>query len=130
MARAIEWALSRDAADGGHFLAINVGSDDWNYQVRDLADAVKEVIPEIEVSINKDAEPDKRSYRVDFSLFKKLAPAHQPQVDLRSTVEELRDGLLSMGFADQNFRNSRFMRLKVLTHLRETKMLTETLEWA
>jgi nucleoside-diphosphate-sugar epimerase len=130
MARAIEWAIIRKRADSGSFLAVNVGSDHWNFQVKDLADAVKKVIPEVEVSINKDAEPDKRSYRVDFSLFKKLAPAHQPQVDLRSTVGELRDGLLSMGFADENFRNSRFMRLKVLTYLRKAKLLTETLEWA
>jgi hypothetical protein len=129
MARAIDWAISRKAADGGKFLAVNVGSNDWNFQVKDLAHAVKEVIPDVEVSINKDAESDKRSYRVDFSLFKKLAPDHQPQVDLRSTVEELRDGLRGMGFADANFRNSRFMRLKVLTYLRETNLLTETLEW-
>jgi nucleoside-diphosphate-sugar epimerase len=129
MARAIDWAISRKAADGGNFLAVNVGSDDWNFQVKDLAYAVKKVIPEVEVSINKDAEPDRRSYRVDFSLFKKLAPDHQPEVDLRSTVEELRDGLRGMGFADANFRNSRFMRLKVLTHLRETGLLGEKLEW-
>jgi nucleoside-diphosphate-sugar epimerase len=129
MARAIDWAISRKAADGDNFLAVNVGSDDWNFQVRDLAYAVKKVIPDVEVSINKDAEPDKRSYRVDFSLFKKLAPDHQPRMDLRSTVEELRDGLRGMGFADANFRNSRFMRLKVLTHLRETGLLSEKLEW-
>jgi nucleoside-diphosphate-sugar epimerase len=129
MARAIEWAISRKSANGGNFLVVNVGSDHWNFQVKDLANAVKKVIPKVEVSINKDAEPDKRSYRVDFSLFKKLAPAHQPRFDLRSTVEELRDGLLSMGFADQNFRNSQFMRLKVLTHLRETNLLSEKLEW-
>jgi len=130
MARAIEWAISRTSTDNGSFLAVNVGSDEWNFQVKDLAYAVKEVIPEVEVSINKDAEPDKRSYRVDFSLFKKLAPAHQPQVDLRSTVEELRDGLKGMGFADENFRNSQFIRLKVLTRLRKADLLTEILEWA
>jgi nucleoside-diphosphate-sugar epimerase len=129
MARAIDWAISRKAADGDSFLAVNVGSDDWNFQVKDLAYAVKKVIPDVEVSINKDAEPDKRSYRVDFSLFKKLAPDHQPQFDLRATVVELRDGLRSMGFANANFRNSRFMRLKVLTHLRETGLLSEKLEW-
>jgi nucleoside-diphosphate-sugar epimerase len=129
MARAIDWAIRRKATDGYSFLAVNVGSDDWNFQVKDLAYAVKKVIPNVEVSINKDAEPDKRSYRVDFSLFKKLAPDHQPQFDLRATVEELRDGLQSMGFADANFRNSRFMRLKVLSHLRETGLLSEKLEW-
>jgi nucleoside-diphosphate-sugar epimerase len=129
IARAIEWTISRKAANGGSFLAVNVGCDEWNFQVKDLADTVKEVIPEVEVCINKDAEPDKRSYRVDFSLFKKLAPDHQPIFDLRSTVEELRDGLQGMGFADANFHNSRFMRLKVLTHLRETNLLSEKLEW-
>jgi nucleoside-diphosphate-sugar epimerase len=129
MARAIDWAIGRKEADAGSFLAVNVGSDDWNFQVKDLAYAVKKVIPDVEVSINKDAEPDKRSYRVDFSLFKKLAPDHQPQFDLRATVEELRDGLRGMGFANANFRNSRFMRLKVLTHLRETNLLSKKLEW-
>ena len=29
---------------------------------------VNEILPEIKVSINKDAEPDKRSYRVNFDL--------------------------------------------------------------
>jgi len=110
-------------------LAVNVGSDDWNFQVKELAYAVKEVVPEVEICTNKDAEPDKRSYRVDFSLFKRLAPDHQPNVDLRSTIEELRDGLQNVGFTDTNFHNSRFMRLKVLTHLRETGMLSEKLEW-
>jgi nucleoside-diphosphate-sugar epimerase len=129
MARAIEWAISRTSTNGGSFLAVNVGSDDWNFQVKDLAYAVKKVIRGVEVCINKNAEPDKRSYRVDFSLFKKLAPDHQPAVDLRSTIEELRDGLQHMGFEDANFRNSRFMRLKVLTHLRETNLLSEKLEW-
>jgi nucleoside-diphosphate-sugar epimerase len=129
MARAIEWAISRDESDGGDFLAVNVGCNEWNFQVKDLADTVTKVIPDIEISINRNAEPDNRSYRVDFRLFKQLAPDHQPKVDLPSAIEELRDGLHGMGFADENFRNSQFMRLKVLTHLRDTHLLTETLEW-
>jgi len=129
MARAIEWSISRNGRDGGEFLAVNVGCNEWNYQVKDLADAVAKVIPNIEVLINKNAEPDIRSYRVDFSLFKKLAPDHQPKIDLPSAIEGLRDGLQGMGFKDENFRNSQFMRLKVLTHLRETNLLTETLAW-
>lgn len=129
MARAIEWAISREAVDGGNFLAVNIGSDNWNYQIKDLAEAVAGVIPGVEVSINKDAEPDKRSYSVDFSLFKHLAPNHQPRFDLVTTVNELKEGLNSIGFNDQNFRNSRYMRLKVLNHLLVNKLLTERLEW-
>jgi nucleoside-diphosphate-sugar epimerase len=130
MARAISWAIDRDVVDGGNFLAVNTGSDNWNYQIKELAEAVAEVIPGVEVSINKDAEPDKRSYSVDFSLFKRLAPNHQPKFDLVTTVNELKEGLNSIGFNDQNFRNSRYMRLKVLNHLRVNKLLTERLEWA
>jgi nucleoside-diphosphate-sugar epimerase len=130
MARAIEWAISREATDSGNFLAVNVGNNKWNYQIKDLAEAVAKVIPGVEVSINKDAEPDKRSYRVDFGLFKKLAPDHQPKFDLITTVKELMVGLKSMGFIDEDFHNSRFMRLKVLNYLRENHLITETLEWA
>ena len=130
MARAIDWAIIRDINDGGEFLAVNVGSDKWNYQVRDLAEAVAKVIPDVDISINKDAQPDKRSYRVSFELFKKLAPEHQPQIDIITTIKELRNGLKAMGFNDPNFRDSRFMRLKVLTELQDRGLLNERLEWS
>ncbi|MFZ5997653.1 MAG: NAD-dependent epimerase/dehydratase family protein [Nitrospirota bacterium] len=130
MARAIDWATGRTADNGGQFLAVNIGSNEWNYQVRDLAQAVAEVIPDTEVSINKDAQPDKRSYRVSFDLFKTLAPDHQPQVDLITTIRELKEGLEAMHFSNNNFRNSAFMRLKVLQSLRESGLLTNSLEWS
>lgn len=129
MARAVDWAINRDASQGGEFLAVNVGSDEWNYQVKDLAEAVASVIPGVDVSINKDAQPDKRSYRVNFDLFKKLAPKHQPVFDLTTTISELKKGLEAMGFSDENFRNSKYIRLKVLTDLRNRDLLTERLEW-
>ncbi|MEW5745342.1 MAG: NAD-dependent epimerase/dehydratase family protein [Nitrospirota bacterium] len=129
MARAIDWAAGRKRDNGGRFLAVNVGSNEWNYQVRELAEAVAAVIPGTEVSINPDAPPDKRSYRVSFDLFRKLAPEYQPQVDLITTIRELKDGLEAMHFSNSNFRNSHFMRLKVLQHLRESGFLTERLEW-
>lgn len=129
MARAIEWAIVREASAGGNFLAVNVGSDAWNYQVRDLAEAVASVIPGVEVSINKDAMPDKRSYRVNFDRFKKLAPDHQPRMDILTTIEELKNGLKKMGFADADFRNSGLMRLRVLTDLQAKGRINDRLEW-
>jgi nucleoside-diphosphate-sugar epimerase len=129
MARAIDWAISRDMSAGGVFLAVNIGCDEWNYQVKDLAEAVAKVIPGTDISINKDAQPDKRSYRVNFDLFKKLAPSHQPKVSLAESVRELKEGLESMGFRDGEFRNSRYMRLKILTELQEKGFLNEKLQW-
>jgi nucleoside-diphosphate-sugar epimerase len=129
MAKAIEWATIRSITAGGAYLSVNVGCDKWNYQIRKLAEAVAEVIPGITVSINQNAMPDKRSYRVNFDLFKQLAPEFQPDMDLISTIKGLKNGLEEMGFKDPDFRNSNFMRLKVLTNLRNKGYLSENLEW-
>jgi hypothetical protein len=108
---------------------VNVGRDDFNYQVKDLAFAVADVIPGVEVSINPDAQPDKRSYKVSFERFRSLAPHHQPQSDLKASITRLKTGLEAMEFHDGGFRNSNYMRLKVLTSLIEKGLLSERLEW-
>jgi nucleoside-diphosphate-sugar epimerase len=129
MARAIAWAITRPTANGGHFLAVNVGRDDWNYQIKDLAQAVAAAVPDTKVSINKDALPDKRSYKVDFSLFRRLAPEHMPQLSLEQSITGLRDGLTAMCFGDRNFRNSQYMRLKMLERHLAAGRLSPELRW-
>jgi nucleoside-diphosphate-sugar epimerase len=114
MARAIEWAVVRPAACGGDMLVVNAGSDDWNFQVRGLAEAVVSQVPGCTLSINREAPPDRRSYRVDFSLFRSLAPGHQPMATLAGTIGRLRDGLTAMDFSDRRFREGRHIRLHVL----------------
>jgi nucleoside-diphosphate-sugar epimerase len=130
MARAIDWATHRSRDNGGDVLVVNVGADEWNYQVKDLAEAVAVVVPGTKVSINLAAPPDKRSYRVDFSRYRTLAPGHIPQVTLNQAITELRDGLGRMGFADRDFRNSQHIRLKVLDRHIASGWLLRTLRWA
>ena len=108
---------------------VNVGSDQWNYQVKDLAEAVASVIPGVEISVNKDAQPDKRSYKVDFARYRELAPDHQPVISLKQAIQGLQEGLETMNFADTDFRNSSLIRLKVLTDFRERGVLNENLDW-
>ncbi len=114
MSRAIEWAATRPSSRGGDMLVVNVGADDWNFQVRDLAAAVAAQVPGTTLSINRDAPPDRRSYRVDFSLFRSLAPEYVPVATLAGTIGRLRDGLTAMGFSDRRFREGRYIRLQVL----------------
>lgn len=129
MARAIDWAIARDINDGGEFLAINTGSNANNYQVKELAEIVADVITGVEIEINKDAAPDKRSYQVNFDLFKKLAPDYQPQINLKSTIETLADALKQMKFSDSAFRDSNLIRLKVLNNLIKRRLLDNDLRW-
>ncbi|HEY1413380.1 MAG TPA: SDR family oxidoreductase, partial [Rhodopila sp.] len=110
MARAIEWAIVRPADAGGRVLAINAGCAQGNRQVRDLAHAVAAEVPGAKVTINTAAPADSRSYQVDFSLFRDLAPLHQPQVDLIQSIRGLREGLEAFNFRDSNFRKSRLVR--------------------
>lgn len=129
MARAIEWAVTRSHNQGGDYLVVNVGSNEWNYRVRDLAGAVREHMPKVEIMINQNAAPDKRSYRVDFSEFKKRAPDHQPTMTLSDTIKELIEGLRACDFADARFRESIYVRLKVLRDLRSAGRISEDLFW-
>lgn len=129
MARAVEWALIRVPAESGNYVAVNVGSDEWNYQVKELAEAVAAAVPGTDVSINVNAPTDKRSYKVDFTMYRRIAPDHQPQVTLSQSIAALREGLENMAFADPNFRNSDFMRLKMLEKHRAEDRLDADLRW-
>ena len=129
MARAISWAIARKPDIGGRFLAVNAGRDESNYQVSELAEAVARQATGTRVSINANAPPDQRSYKVDFGLFKSLAPAHLPQISLDESIRRLREGLKVMGFADKDFRNSPYMRLKTLERHIAAGRLAADLRW-
>jgi UDP-glucose 4-epimerase len=129
MARAILWALKRDTDKVGFYLAVNVGADDRNYQVKYLAETVAAVVPGTTVSINHQSLSDNRSYRVDFSLYRRLAPLYQPEVSLIQSIDELVEGLKNMNFNDESFRLSEFMRLKIIeNHIVEGR-LNSSLFW-
>jgi nucleoside-diphosphate-sugar epimerase len=128
MARAIFWAIRRKRDKGGAFLAVNAGRDESNYQVRDLAEAVARQAG-ARVSINTSAPPDKRSYRVDFALFRSLAPDSIPQISLDQSIARLREGLQAMDFADKDFRSSPYMRLRTLERHMAAGRLGADLRW-
>ncbi len=129
MARAIYWAMQRTADNGGQFLAVNAGRDENNYQVKDLANAVQNLIPGTSVSINQDAPPDKRSYKVDFTLYKSLAADFLPQITLEDSIVRLREGFGRMKFTDKNFRESPYMRLNTLRRHMAAGRLGKDLRW-
>jgi nucleoside-diphosphate-sugar epimerase len=127
MARAIEWAAGRD---GEPFLVVNTGRNEANYTVREVAEAVAELIPGCSVSINPNAPPDRRSYRVDFSLFRRLAPEYQPRVSLAESIRAVRDGLLAMQYDEPDVQQSPLIRLRTLVSLQRDGLLSPDLRWS
>lgn len=125
MARAMDWAIHRSYNEP--FLIINTGSNQWNYQVSELAKAVQRLLPHVEININSEAQPDKRSYKVDFGLYEKLATGFQVTINLHDAVNDLKQGLAGIHFNDPAFRNSKLIRLKSLQYLLDNNVIDESL---
>ena len=129
MCRAIHWGIERNSQNGGQFLVVNTGKNSINYQVKQIAETVSEMIPNTYISINKNASQDKRSYLVDFSMYEKLAPDFQPILSLKDSISRLKKGLTNISFHNKNFRNSSFIRLNTLRNHINEKRLGKDLRW-
>jgi hypothetical protein len=120
--------MNRDRDNGGNFLAVNVGRNENNVQIIELAKMVGDFF-EINIHVNSDALPDNRSYKVDFSLFNKLATNYLPRKSIYDSIKELAANLKMIDFKDKNFRSSDFIRLEKLNKLIQEKRLNSNLEW-
>jgi nucleoside-diphosphate-sugar epimerase len=129
VARAIVWALGREATTREPFLTLNAGADGSNYRILDLARAVQNALGDVEIDVNGRGTPDPRSYRVDFSRFAALAPECQPALDLETAIRDLSGDLTRAGFHDPEFRSSRWARLPVLEGLIASRRVTPDLFW-
>ena len=128
MSRAILWATERDINNGGSFLTVNVGSNNMNFKIIELAMNIKKKISDIDVNVNHEANDDKRSYQVDFSVFNNLAKNYLPKFDLDLTINDLIQNLVKIENLS-NFRESNFIRLNVLNNLVKNNKLNKKLEW-
>lgn len=129
MARAIEWAITREPDDGGRFLIVNTGASAHNYQVKDIANAVAAAVPGTKVSINSAAPVDSRSYRVDFGLFERLAPRHASTTGLQESIEQLVATVQRANLTGDRRGHANLIRLKVLEQHIAAERLTTNLEW-
>ena len=65
--------------DAVHAQAFNIGRSDANYQVSDIAEAVRAAFPGSRLEITGETGGDPRSYRVDFSKALTDLPGFAPQ---------------------------------------------------
>jgi hypothetical protein len=81
-----------------------------------LAVAVSKIMPSVEIIFNENAQPDKRSYKVDFSLFSKLAPEFTPIKTLEETILELKEGIEKHVSKFEDFRTGKLIRYNILNN--------------
>jgi len=97
-----------------HNKAVNVGGDGENYQVQDIGDRVKELIPSAKITYTGEVGADPRNYRVKFDLLNNLLPNFKLQYNLSTGMEELYRKLIDHGFGRKDWIGDQFVRLRTL----------------
>ena len=125
MCRSIDWAIHRN---GKKNIIVNVGKNSNNIKIINLAKKVQKHFPKLKLVVNEKAASDKRSYKVDFSFFKKIAPSYQPIKTIDQTIFEIKKFLKNKKIK-KKFRDSNLIRLRKLGDLQIKGQITKNLFW-
>jgi nucleoside-diphosphate-sugar epimerase len=109
--------------------AFNVGIDTENYRVKEIAEAVAEMVPHCDIVITGEHGPDSRSYRVDFGKIKKHLPEFKPAWNLRKGIHQIHENYLRYKMNDEKFNGRYFIRLKQIQHLLNAGKINNELFW-
>ena len=112
-----------------HNEAFNVGRNEDNYRVRELADIVKETVPGTEIEYAADAGPDKRCYRVDCSKIRRVLPSFEPHWNARRGAQELYRTYQKIGLTVDEFEGIRYKRIAHIRALIAEGAIDENLRW-
>ena len=112
-----------------HNQAFNVGCNEDNYRIRDIAEIVQQTVPSCQIEYAEDAGPDQRCYRVDCSKIAKTLPEFQPNWNARKGAQELYEAYKTVGLTLEEFEGAKYQRIAHIKHLLNTGQLDETLRW-
>jgi nucleoside-diphosphate-sugar epimerase len=112
-----------------HNQAFNVGRNDDNLRVREIADMVRAVVPGCTIRYAEGGGPDPRCYRVDCSKIARTLPAFQPQWTVARGVAELYQAYRDAELTAEEFQSNRYLRLKQIRKLQDEGRLDEDLRW-
>ncbi len=112
-----------------HNQTFNVGRNDENFRIRELADIVAEVVSGCRIEYAPGGGPDLRCYRVNFDKISQLVPAFRPQWTARKGAQELYEAYRNAGLSAADIDNGRYVRLREVRRLQDAGMLDSALHW-
>ncbi len=112
-----------------HDRAFNVGTTTENYQIRELAEIVRDIVPGCRIEYAPDAGPDMRCYRVDCNRIARELHGFKPQWTARRGVQQLYDVYKQVGLTLEEFEGERYMRIAHVKKLVSDGLLDEDLRW-
>jgi nucleoside-diphosphate-sugar epimerase len=112
-----------------HDEAFNVGTTTENYQMREIADIVKDVVPGCKIEYAPDAGPDKRCYRVDCNKIARVLKDFKPQWTARLGIEQLYRAYKKTGLTLEEFEGPKYKRIAHVKMLIDEQKLDRNLRW-
>ena len=119
-------AAPREAVNGE---ALNVGRDDQNFRILEIAEIVKETVPGCEIAFAAGAGPDERNYRADFSKITRVLPDFHPAWDARKGAKQLYEAYRHIGLKVEDFEGPRYRRIDQIRQLMAAGELSAGLHW-
>lgn len=110
-----------------HNKAFNVGVPNENFRIREVAELVRDTVPNSSVTFADGASPDTRNYRVDCTRLPKLVPAYQPQWTVKKGAQELYETYKASDLTLDEFEGERYKRVAHLRLLMEKGIIDEKL---
>jgi nucleoside-diphosphate-sugar epimerase len=111
-----------------HTQVFNVGSNEQNYRVRDIADIVADAFPGCQLSFGAPSG-DNRSYRVNFDKISTQLPGFACEWDARSGATQLAAVFKRIELSAETFTGRGHTRLKQLEYLMHTGQVDADLFW-
>jgi nucleoside-diphosphate-sugar epimerase len=108
--------------------AFNVGSNDQNYMIRDLAELLSGLTG-CAMEFAEGSTPDQRSYRVDFGKLSVAIPGLVFEWDAKRGATELVDAYRRVGLTRMDFEGDRYVRLRRIRALLDRGALSTDLRW-
>jgi nucleoside-diphosphate-sugar epimerase len=127
IAEAFACVLDAPAAVIGNQI-VNVGSNEENYRVRDIAQIVAAGFPGCDTTLGP-SNNDGRSYRVSFDRLATILPAFRCRWTARAGADELRELFARIRLTPAIFTFRAFTRLAQLRYLLERRLLDDQFLW-
>ena len=144
MCESVKCSLDLDYCEP-ELLILNVGSEENNHQIIDLAEIVCSHVPGSEIKFlfdNPDLDPvglirdrkisagsDNRTYKVSFTKIKSRMPLFKTKWTIDLGVRDFVTQLNEIGFNNRLFTQKEFYRLQKLEQLLESNSLDQMLYW-
>jgi nucleoside-diphosphate-sugar epimerase len=122
-------AVLQAPRDAVHDQAFNVGRTAENFRVSEVADMVREVVPDSRVVYAAGGGPDPRCYRVDCEKLPECVPAYRPRWTVRDGIRQLYEAYATNRLLRDEFDRGRYVRLARIRDLLAAGALDPALRW-